>query len=194
MKLKKVNAVLGLLSAPLLLGHVGCTVYEYLTLNHNPVLMRATAMPFAMTVMLHAICGMLSVFLLADGTRLDLYPKQNAKTVFQRVTAALIFPLLILHLRAFDALKNIAAKGLRVPFGLILLLQVAFFFVVLGHTAVSLSRGLITLGWLSSREKQNKIDSVARVVFALVFLIAAFAVVYGTIAAVPAAAAQGGAA
>ncbi len=194
MKLKKVNAVLGLLAAPLLLAHIGYTVFSYLTMQDNPKLMHVTAGPFAAVTVLHAVCGMLSVFLMGDGTRLDLYPKQNRKTVVQRVSAALIFPLLLLHLRAFDAIQTCAGKGLWVPIGLLLLLQVLFFAVVLAHTGVSLSRALITLGWLTSREKQQKIDRIAAVVFAAVFLLAAFAVIRGTIVMIPTFVSQGGAA
>ena len=193
MKLKKANAVLGLLSAPLLLMHIGYTVYSFLTMYYNPALKKATAIPFAITVVLHAVCGMLSVFLMGDGTRLGLYPKQNRKTVVQRVTAAFIFPLLILHLRAFDVLRTCAGKGLWGPFGLVILLQVIFYAVVLAHTAVSLTRGCVTLGWLSSREKQTRIERVILVVFAAVFVVAAFAVVRGMIAMIPMFVSQGGA-
>ena len=77
MKLKKANAVLGLLSTLLLLAHIGYTVNSYLTMRHDPAVKLATTAPFAIAVLLHAILGMLSVFLLGDGTRLDLYPKQK---------------------------------------------------------------------------------------------------------------------
>ncbi len=194
MKLKKANAVLGLLSAPLLLAHIGYTVASYLSMNDNPALKKATAIPFVMAVLLHAILGMLSVFLLGDGTRLDLYPKQNRNTVVQRVTAALILPLLILHLKAVSAIQSFAVKGRWVPIGLILLLQILFYAVVLAHTAVSLSRAFVTLGWLSSRETQRKIDRAVAVVFAAVFVLAAFAVVRYMIVMIPVFISQGGAA
>ena len=37
---------------------------------------------------------------------LGLYPKLNMRTVLQRISAALIFPLLIVHLKTFDLLKS----------------------------------------------------------------------------------------
>ena len=52
--------------------------------------------------------GMLTVFLQADGTRLDLYPKQNLRTILQRASAALILPLLILHINTYDLLASTA--------------------------------------------------------------------------------------
>ena len=80
MKLKKINAALGLLSIAAMLLHIGYTVFAYLAFYYNPTLKLVTAIPFMALACLHAVCGMLTVFLQADGTRLDLYPKQNLRT------------------------------------------------------------------------------------------------------------------
>ena len=87
-KIRKINAVLGLLSAVTLIVHVGYTVNAYLFIYYNPVLKLWTAFPFMVVTCLHALCGMLIVFTQADGTRLDLYPKENLRTIIQRVSAA----------------------------------------------------------------------------------------------------------
>jgi succinate dehydrogenase hydrophobic anchor subunit len=81
MRLKKINAALGLLSIAAMLLHIGYTVFAYLAFYYDPMLKLLTAIPFMVLACLHAICGMLTVFLQADGTRLDLYPRQNARTV-----------------------------------------------------------------------------------------------------------------
>ena len=60
-----------------MLVHIGYTVFAYLTFYCNPTLKLLTAIPFMVLACLHAICGMLTVFLQSDGTRLDLYPRQN---------------------------------------------------------------------------------------------------------------------
>ena len=176
MKLKKINAALGLLSIAGIMLHIGYSVFAYLTFYYNPVLKIWTAVPFMAATCLHAICGMLSVFLQSDGTRLDQYPKQNMRTILQRVSAALIFPLQILHINTFDMLKSGAEKGQWGLFALIMISQPLFYGMVLTHIAVSVSRAFITLGWLTSPEKQKVIDRVVYVLCAAAFVIASFVV------------------
>ena len=97
MKLKKTNAVLALLTTLFILVHIGYNTYCYLAYYYNPTLKIATSIPVMLSVCLHGILGMLAVFLMGDGTKLTTYPKQNIRTIVQRISAALIFPLLILH-------------------------------------------------------------------------------------------------
>ena len=118
MRLKKFNAVLSLLAILTLLIHVGYSTFAYLTFYYNPTLKKLTSLPFIIIVCLHAICAMCAVFLHGDGTRLDVYRKQNAGTIIQRVSAALIFPLLFIHLKTFDYLQSNAESGRWVVFGL----------------------------------------------------------------------------
>jgi succinate dehydrogenase hydrophobic anchor subunit len=177
MPLKKINAALGLLSIAAMLLHIGYTVFAYLAFYYDPMLKLLTAIPFMVLACLHAICGMLTVFLQADGTRLDLYPRQNARTVLQRVSAALMLPLLILHINTFGLLQSSAEAGQWLWFALLMLSQPLFYATVLTHIAVSVTRGFITLGWLSSSEKQRKIDRVVYILCALAFAVSTFVVV-----------------
>ena len=108
MILKKTNAVLGLLSSIAVVVHMVYNCFSYFTFYYNPALKLATSVPLMVLVCAHAICGMCSVFLLGDGTRLDLYPQKNRKTIIQRISAALIFPLLIVHL---DRLCHVAGTA-----------------------------------------------------------------------------------
>ena len=179
MKLKKLSAILGLLSMVTLLVHIGYTAYSYLMFFYNPGLKLLTSIPFMILTCLHAICGMAIVFLQSDGTRLDLYPKQNIRTILQRITAALIFPMLILHINSFDLLRSSATNERWLSFSLLMLTQPLFYGVVLTHIAVSLTRAMITLGWISSREKQRAIDRIVLIAGAVIFLIASFAVLRG---------------
>ena len=177
MKLKKLNAVTGLLSILCMLLHVGYSIYAYLTFYYNPLLTKAFSVPFMVSACLHGILGMLTVFLQNDGGRMDLYPKQNRRTILQRVSAALIFPLLIIHVNTFSAMRESAEKGHVTLIILLILAELIFFSAVLTHIAVSLTNGFITLGVLSSRETQKKIDRVIYVIGALGFVIAVYAVV-----------------
>lgn len=176
MKLKKLNAALGLLSIVAMLLHIGYTVFAYLAFYYNPTLKLLTAVPFMVLMCLHAVCGMLTVFLQADGTRLDLYPKQNLRTILQRASAALILPLLILHINTFGLLQSAVGAGQWLWFALLMLSQPLFYGVALTHVAVSVTRGLITLGLLSSREKQKKIDRVIYILCAAAFVASTYVV------------------
>ena len=177
MPLKKINAALGLLSIAAMLVHIGYTVFSYLAFYYNPTLKLLTAVPFMVLACLHAICGMLTVFLQSDGTRLDLYPRQNVRTILQRVSAALMLPLLILHINTFGLLQSSAGAGQWIWFALLMLSQPLFYGTALTHIAVSVTRGLITLGWLSSTEKQKVIDRVVYILCALAFAVSTFVVV-----------------
>ncbi len=179
MQLKKASAAAGLLSSLGLLIHIIYNIYAYLTFYYNPSLKMLTAIPFIVFTCVHAVCGMCSVFLLGDGTRLDIYRKQNMQTVIQRVTAALIFPLLILHLKTFDLLKTSAANKQWPLYALLTFLQVIFYAVTAAHVSVSFSRALITLGILTDRQKQKNLDRVIHVICAVLFIAAVFAVIRG---------------
>ena len=182
MKLKKINAALGLLSIAAILLHLGYTIYAFLAFYYNPALKLWTAIPFIVLACLHAICAMAALFLQTDGMSLPLYSKQNRGTVLQRLSAALILPLLILHLNTFDLLRAGAAAGKWLCFALLMLSQPLFYADVLAHASLSLSRCLISLGWLSSREGRKRLDRIAVAAGAVLFAITVFAVVKGQLA------------
>ena len=165
MKLKKISAALSLLSFAALILHMGYAAYAYLTLYYNPVLTKAIAIPLIVLTCLHAVAGMSSVFLLSDGTRADLYPKKNRRTIIQRITAAFIFPLLILHINTFS-LMLIAA-------------QILFYAVFITHAGVSFSKALITLGIIASAKAQRVTDKIIYALCGVLFAVTAFAVVKG---------------
>ena len=179
MKLKKANAVLGLLTILLMLMHIGYTVFAYITMYYNPLLKNVLAWPFVVMLCLHAVCGMLAVFLHSDGMRSLHYPGKNRRTIIQRVSAALFFPLLILHINTFSLMKGCASRGQKGFIYLLILGEILFFAVVITHVASSLTNAFITLGWLSSRETQKKLDKVIYVIGAIVFIVAVIAVVRG---------------
>ncbi len=179
MKLKKLNAILSLLSALTLLIHTGYNTFAYYTFYYNPLLKTLTALPFIITVCLHAICGMCAVFLQNDGTCAGLYMKQNPGTIIQRISASLIFPLLILHLNTFNILKNSAANGKHWLFVTVIILQILFFAVVTAHISVSFSRAFITLGLLDDINKKKAADRIICIACVVVFVIASVSVIRG---------------
>ena len=177
MKLKKLNAVLGLLSILSLLVHVGYTIYTYIAFYYNPVISRATQLPLVLLVLTHAVCGMLILFLYNDGSQPTLYPKQNRRTIIQRVSAALILPVLFVHFDTFKTMQSSAEAGNTTPVYLLMVIETLFFAIVIAHVSTSLTNAFITLGILSSRETQKKINRAVYVIGAAVFLFAVFAVV-----------------
>ena len=182
MTVKKWNAMISLLTFLAMLLHIGYNDFAYLTFYYNPALKTATSVPFMVCTCIHAVLGMLAVFLLGDGTRANLYPKKNVRTIIQRVTAAFIFPMLIIHLKTFELLKSASAQGQWVGWWLLIVAEVVFFGTLITHAAVSVTKSLITLGWLSSRELQKKLDVVIYAFSVLLFMVSVFAVVKGQIA------------
>ena len=177
MKLKKANAVLAILSELALLIHIGYTVFAYLTFYYNPMLKTLTALPFIVLACLHAVCGMCAVFIMGDGTRMNEYPGLNKGLLVQRISAALIFPLLLLHLRTYDLLKSSSENSNWVLFAFMLLAQTAFYGVTLLHIAASFSKAFITLGLLGDRKKQKRIDRAAWVVCGMIWTAASIVVI-----------------
>ena len=179
MKLRKANAAVGLLSALFMLVHIGYNVFCYLTFYYNPVLKTVFSLPFIVLVCVHAVMGMLTMFLNSDGTRLDDYPKQNRRIILKRVSAALIFPLLIVHINNFSIMQQSAQAGNVALVVLLIVAEVLFFAVVITHIATSLTAGFITLGFLESREVQVRMDRAIYVVGAIVFAVSSYSIVSG---------------
>ena len=179
MGLKRANAALGLLSALFMIAHIAYNVFCYLTFFYDPVLKMVFSLPFIVLVCAHAILGMLTVFLSSDGTRLDEYPRQNRRTVLKRVSAALIFPLLIVHVQSFGLMQRFSEAGNMPLVVLLIAAEVLFFAVVITHIATSLTAGLVTLGLLGSKEAQERIDRVVYVLGALTFVVSTYAIVSG---------------
>lgn len=176
-KLKKLNAVLGLLAIALLISHAGYSAVCYAFMIYNPGVTKIFAGLLMLTVCLHAVLGMSLVFLHSDGTDLTVYKGYNKSTIAQRISAALIFPLLLLHVRTFSIMQSAAEAGAKAPIVLMILIEILFFGTVFTHVATSFSRALITLGLLTSPEKQRRIDKALRIICALMFAICVIVIV-----------------
>ena len=176
-KLKRTNAVLGLLTVILLFIHTGFNVFCYMTMFYDPVLKSIFSLPLIVVFCLHAVLGMSLVFMNSDGTGLVLYPGYNKYTIAQRISAALLFPVLLIHLRTFAFMGTSAEAGNAVVIIILIIVEVLFFGTVFTHISVSFSRALITLGLLSSREKQRRIDKAMIIICAVFFIVSVIAVV-----------------
>ena len=177
MKLKKMNAILSLATLASLLVHLIYSVYAYLKFYYNPVLTKTFSLIVMVLTCLHAVLGMGIVFLSGDGSRLSDYPKQNIRTILQRVSAALIFPLLFLHIKTFDLLRGFAEKGAWLPFYLMIFAEVCFFGTIILHVAVSITRAFITLGWLQNKKTMDILDRVIWGICSVVFLVSVVVII-----------------
>ncbi|MBQ9544292.1 MAG: hypothetical protein IJV00_04110 [Clostridia bacterium] len=179
MKLKKINAILSMLTTAAIFVHIGYVAFSFAAMYDNQLLKNLTARPFMAFACLHAIFAMAIVFFSSEGTRLDQYPKQNVGTIIQRATAILILPLLFLHINTFDLLTTCAQTGKWGLFVVLMISQPIFYAVTLAHVSVSVSRALVTLGRLTSIEKKKKVDRIVMIVCAVFFVAASVAVIKG---------------
>ena len=177
MRLKKCSAVAALISVVLFTVHIVYEIYASITFYYDPSLTKLLSILLIAPVCVHAVLGMSIVFLMSDGTDLTQYPRQNLRTILQRISAALFFPLLFLHVRTFEMLRSCAQSGQWAGFWMLIIAEVLFFADILTHSAVSLTRALITMGWLSSRETQEKIDRAVYIIGFLLFMAASVTVI-----------------
>ena len=176
-RLKKTNAVLGLLTIVLLIAHAGYNVFCYMAMYYNPVLKQVFSLPLIIALCLHAVLGMSLVFVHSDGTDLTVYSGFNKETILQRISAALMFPLLLIHIKTFEFMGNAAKSGALFVILLLILIEILFFGIVFTHIATSFSRALITLGLLGDMDKKRRIDKAMRVICGLMMVISVIAVV-----------------
>lgn len=176
MRLKKANAYVALVTTVLAFIHIGHQLYSYVAFDHNDFLTKLTGFLFGSFVCVHAVLGMMAVFKAKDKTRLDMYPKQNAGTVVQRMTAFLMLPLLIFHVNTFAMVTKCAAQGLFGLFIVVVTVQILFFADVFAHIAVSLPRALITVGAVTS-VNSLKCTRIASAVICTLFFIASAVII-----------------
>ena len=166
-RLKKINALLSLAALLFLLIHIGYELFSYITFFYNPVVTNIIAYAFMGCAALH---GVLAVFILVqrhDGSTLGTYPAANLRTILQRASAALIVVLLPIHVKTGDWIANHA--GGEWLLWLLVILQLFFWAAALTHIGTSLTRALISLGWLQNRKTQKVLDVIVWILCACAF-------------------------
>lgn len=144
MKLKKLNAVLGLLIMLLLLDHSVCLSVWMLTRGavFGPIMMMLHIL-LAVTLV-HAFLSM-CLCLFGHEENTVAYPRLNRRTVIQRFSAVALIVLMFTHMMVFDCFyRGQTLNGLQkaIHAGACIL----YFAAVLTHVGTSLSKALITLG------------------------------------------------
>ena len=168
MKLKRCNAVMGLLTIVLLLAHGGFEMVAFIRFLYNPVATKVFGLLILCALICHMITGMSIMMFSRDGTETGKYSRLNRGTIVQRASAIGILVFLFGHLNAFD-LMNSHVGG---AFSLIaaIILQALFFGCVFLHVGTSFSKALITLGILESLETKKRIDRVVWILLAIAYI------------------------
>ena len=171
MKLKKANAILGLLSILILLAHAGYQIAAYILFLYDPLTTKVLGWAAAAVISLHAVLGMSMLFFVHDGSSLKAYPKANMRTILQRASAIGMMVTLILHIKAFDILIT-GTPGLIATE----LIQLVFFTCVFTHIATSFSSAFVTLGLLGDTDRKKKLDIAIYVICGLIWAAAVLVV------------------
>ena len=166
MRLKKVNAVLALITILIFLDHSVYQTVSYVFLLERNKSTYIVGGFLAIFFIAHAVISMIIVFGRNDTVKIE-YTKQNVKTVLQRDLGLLSFLLVWLHMVVAKFMPNIVLA----------ILQVIFFCVLFVHIAVSFSKSLVTLGVVQDMNKLKIIDRVTAIVCTALCLVMSTVVV-----------------
>ncbi len=160
MKLKKINAVLALITTAFLICHLGYNLVTYVLFYYNPVLSMISGILIATCFVLHGVLAVFIVIHSHDSKTVE-YKKLNLRTVIQRITAAVIMVLLPFHALEMALLS----KNIGNAFYVVLeVLRFAFYLSVMLHVCLSFSNALVTLGLLGDMKKKKILDRILLVV------------------------------
>ena len=167
MLLRKINAIISLLTTLFLLYHaIFASVYMF---SKESVEQGAPFAPWILAglVLLHAFISIYFAFSSHEGEekrKVKSYPKLNRVTIFQRVSGILLIVFSALHIAG-------ASGAMNPPHIVHTIIPPIFFTIALAHTAVSTDKAFITLGIGNARV--IKVVSVAVKLICLATLIAA---------------------
>ena len=164
MKLKKANAILALITTAVLIAHIGYNLIAYICYYYNPVLSLISGATLSGLFIMHGILAVIILIHSHDSFRIE-YKSLNKRTVFQRITAAVIMVLLPLHALGFVLLSKSAGSVFYI---LLEAQRFVFYLAVLIHAALSFSNALVTLGLLADIKKKKILDLVLLIV-AIIF-------------------------
>lgn len=165
MILRKINAVLGLITTLLILDHAifhavwmlsGCSIEK--SAGGMSMFMFVVMIVHAAVSIVLAVLGHKG----AEKRKCNGYPKLNRATIIQRMSGVLLILLTVLHIAG-------AVGGLKLPKLVCAFLLPLFFTVVLTHVAVSVSKAFITLG-IGNARTVKAIDIVMKAICALTLI------------------------
>ena len=180
MKVKKINAVLGLLAIGLLFTRVIYEIYSYFTFYYNPKVTVIIAYGFVTCMMLHAVISMTMLGVIHDGNTIEKYPKENIRTILQRASVGGLLLLLPFHIKTGDWIaKKFGGFSFLV---VLIILGVLFWAFTFIHVGASFTRALITLGIIKTSKTQKILDWIIWVICGILFLLSVFIIIKTQIA------------
>lgn len=128
------------------------------------------------SVGIHVILVMIIFFFLHDGSDFSRYRKENVRVIVQRISGLAMVALLHSHVKNYSFIMSgdpfLAGDRVRV-----IILAILFFFAVFLHLTTSVSRALVTLGWIREMKSVRRTDAVLRIGNALLLAVTIFAVI-----------------
>ena len=172
MLLRKINAIISLLTTLFLLGHAIFT--SVWMLSKGSVEQSAPIAPWILAglVGVHAFisrCFAFSSHEEGENRKVKSYPKMNRVTIFQRVSGILLIIFAALHVAG-------ASGAMQPPHIVHTIFPPLFFAIALAHTAVSTEKAFITLG-IGNARVVKAVSIVVKLV-CVITLIAAIAGFY----------------
>ena len=142
MLLRKINAVISLLTAFFLLDHI--IFNSILMFSRGKIEHSASVAPWILTglMALHAIISIYFAFAGHKGAekrKCKGYPQMNRVTLFQRISGILLIVFAALHIAG-------ASGAMRTPYVIHMIVPPIFFTLALAHVAFSTDKAFITLG------------------------------------------------
>ncbi len=177
MGLKKINAVLGLLLSAVCLTHVVTEVCYVVVGGDVWTHLQIIAKICGAIAILHILISCYMIFISHEGKRISPYPRENMSTLLQRISGFLMILLLFFHVGLAEKLLA-RQDGSLWFFILNVTAAILCYGTVLLHIALSFSRALITLGALSSRKTQRRLDRILWIVLGLLFIAASILITY----------------
>lgn len=168
MKLKKYNAVLGLLTIVLLLVHSGFEMYAYIRFIYGPVVTKVLGGIILAALICHMITGMSIVMFSHDGAETRKYAGLNRGTIIQRASAIGTLVFLFGHTKAFDIMNSHIGGAFSLVLAIII--QALFFGCAFLHVGTSFGKAFITLGILESLTVKKRIDRVVWIILAIAYI------------------------
>lgn len=163
--MRKVNAVISLISTILILAHA---IFYSVWMLFRAGIAKMSAFPSQILVVLMTVHAVISIVLAilghkgAEKRNSNNYPKLNKQTIVQRISGILLILFIGLHIAG--ALNHFQPKILHA------ILHPLFFIVALAHVSVSTSKAFITIG--IGNKKFIKIIDIAIKIICVLTLIA----------------------
>lgn len=175
MKLKKINAVLGLLTTLSLFAHAGIMSISLHTGWYQYTLCKGFARLTLSLMILHIVCSLAILFFYHDGSEAVLYKKANVRLILQRASALCLMIFLHVHRKAYGhmATGETLSTGMAVFF---MISEIIYICLVMIHISMSFSKAFITLGIVSSTNQVAVIDRIIWGVCIVLLLVAGIGV------------------